>query len=180
MEIILTPFLLSSSKSFHYCYYIILVLNLLVTVYVFVATPYREKLDTCRLFIHRVLMLIALINFIIIQNKVSLETELDSPFYQLAWAFVGLLCLDWILNFPFIIWEIAKAIQKPGIVDVKLMVQHKGRIEKPNNQVQDEVDPVYYPILEYGRGRERRERERKQRQRQKRGEVEEAAVQNDQ
>ena len=131
IEIFILPLLLSNYKDTEYCFFIILGFSVLISMYILISTPYIERSNNIRLVIHRVMFTLIIINLIIIKKYINSETELDSPFFNLAWIFVVLLIINWIMNFSWIIWKTIKSYRKPGLIDVKLVIDLKEKTKKP-------------------------------------------------
>ena len=75
-EIIIISFLLSSLNIIKYSLYIALGISLILTVYVFVITPYSNRLNNIRLMIHRVLLTLLILGFILCKNYVPTDADL--------------------------------------------------------------------------------------------------------
>lgn len=153
IEMTSIPILLSVEKLFNISLYLVLGVNILVTIYILFATPYVRKSDNLRLLSNRIIVISITATQLITYIEVSKDILNNLVLFQ-SWIIYSLLTVGVMMNGCFIIIKTIDWFKKPGIIDMRLYVQQKGTTKKGN-----EMDFVYlgdeasYPRLEYGVGR---------------------------
>lgn len=123
--------LLANSALIDSSLYATLAVTMATTVYVCITTPYLEKLNNVRLIIHRVLVNLLVVGYLLSKSKLNNDTNLEDHILNLAFMMLVLLILDWLINFPYIAWSLILWLKRPGIVDIRLYVQQKGTDKRP-------------------------------------------------
>lgn len=122
IESMLIPVFLANSSFFNSSLYIALAITLTVTIYICATLPYLQKLNNIRLLIHRALVTLLVVGYIVSKAKISNDTDIEDPVLNLAFMILAVLVLDWILNFAYITCTLISWFNRPGIVDMKLYV----------------------------------------------------------
>ena len=123
--------LLANSALIDSSLYATLAVTIATTVYVCITTPYLEKLNNVRLIIHRVLVNLLVVGYLLSKSKLNNDTNLEDHILNLAFMMLVLLILNWLINFPYIAWSLILWLKRPGIVDIRLYVQQKGTDKRP-------------------------------------------------
>ena len=122
IESMLIPVFLANSSFLNSSLYIALAITLTVTIYICATLPYLQKLNNIRLLIHRALVTLLVVGYIVSKAKISNDTDIEDPVLNLAFMILAVLVLDWILNFAYITCTLISWFNRPGIVDMKLYV----------------------------------------------------------
>ena len=130
VEMVLIPLFLANQLLLGCSLYIALAMTVVTTVFVALVMPYDEGLNNARLLTHRALMSLMVILLIFCKSTITPDIAYDSPLLNLVWVVVCILVLDLAVNVPFIIWKLVLWVKKEGVIDLRLFLEHKGRIAK--------------------------------------------------
>jgi Sec-independent protein secretion pathway component TatC len=67
------------------------------------------------------------ITLIICKTQINTNTDPDSFIMNLVWIILLLLLIGFIINFPFIVWQLILWIKQKGVIDHKMYLNHKSK-----------------------------------------------------
>lgn len=75
-------------------------------------------------------MILVIIVTIVCKAKMTVFDSEESVYPNLVFIVMGVMIIGLIINIPFVIWNSIKWFKKKGVIDMKMYLEYRGKVDK--------------------------------------------------